>query len=175
MLASSAEGIQLHSCGSHTDAHTHIFEAAEVRSQQRGLPRLLGCDWSFIELQFYAYFTSHSHTGLAYTYTHRHSCQLVWSFTHLSNQGHCLFFSFLPTSSPPPTPSLLLFSHPSPGLMNFTTWRLPVSGRGKKGGVGGAKERDSERIKFCWCLVNGSEVSGMASDLCCMDTLFKDQ
>lgn len=65
---------------------------------------------------------------------HTHGCQLVWSFTHLPNQGHCLFFSFLPTSS------LLFLSHPSPGLMNFTTWRLPVSGREREGGREGGRE-----------------------------------
>lgn len=144
MLASSAEGIQLHSCGSHTDAHTQIFEAAEVRSQQRGLPRLLGCDWSFIELQFYAYFTSHSHTGLAYTYTHRHSCQLVWSFTHLSNQGHCLFFSFLPTSSPPHPVSLTLLP-PVPRANELHHVKTASQRKREKRGSGGSeRERQWE-------------------------------
>lgn len=133
MLASSAEGIQLHSRGSHSDTHT--FVAAEVHSQQRGLPRLLGCDWSFIELLFYAYFTP-------LTLTHTHICQLVWSFTYLPNQGHCLFFSFLPSSSPP-----LPLSHSSPPvpraneLHNMKT----ASQRKRTERQGGGRERERER------------------------------
>lgn len=169
MLASSAEGIQLHSRGSHTDTHTHTHSHSRWSAQSAAwAPQ---APWMWLILYWVTVlrllYLTLTHTFGINTHTHAHGCQLVWSFTHLPNQGHCLFFSFLPTSS------LLFLSHPSPGLMNFTTWRLPVSGREQEGG-GERKERDRERIKFCWCLVNGSEVSGMASDLCCMDTLFKD-
>ena len=136
MLASSAEGIQLHSRGSHTDSHTHIRSRWSAQSAAWA-PQ---APWMWLILYWVTvlrllYLTlTHTHTFGINTHTHTHthtdthSCQLVWSFTHLPNQGHCLFFSFLPTSS------LLFLSHPSPGLMNFTTWRLPVSGREREGG-----------------------------------------
>lgn len=175
MLASSAEGIQLHSCGSHTDAHTHRYsKLLKCAVSSVGSPGSLDVTDPLLSYSFTPTLP-HTRTQVWHTHTHTDTAASLFDHLPISLTKVTVCFSLFSQLLPPPHPSLLLFSHPSPGLMNFTTWRLPVSGRGKKGGVGGAKERDSERIKFCWCLVNGSEVSGMASDLCCMDTLFKDQ
>lgn len=139
MLASSAEGIQLHSCGSHTDTHTHTYsKPLKCAVSSVGSPGSLDVTDPLLSYSFTPTLP-HTRTQVWHTHTHTDTAASLFDHLPISLTKVTVCFSLFSQLHPPPHPVSLTLLPPVPRANELHHVKTASQRKREKRGSGGSE------------------------------------